>query len=1340
MANSAAIIGAPTVSDVTEDTNLQALIAAGLISISDANAGQAAFKTTVISASGNLGTLTIAANGAYSYSVADSAVQYLGAGDTKIDTFTVTSVDGTTKKVSFTIHGVNDAAVIGNPTAHDVTEDATRPTLTATGSISISDVDQGEASFRTSVISAGSNLGTLTLATNGSYSYSVADSAVQYLGAGDTKIDTFTVTSNDGTTKQISFTIHGVNDAAVIGTPTVHDVTEDATNPFLTANGMISITDADQGQAAFKTSVISAAGNLGNLTIAANGSYSYSVADSAVQYLGAGDTKIDTFTVTSLDGTTKQVSFTIHGVNDAAVIGTPTVHDVTEDATQPLLYALGTISISDADQGEAAFQLGIISGAGALGTLVLLPNGAYAYVVADSAVQYLGANDTKVDTFTIKSVDGTTKQISFTIHGTNDVAVIGTPNVHDVTEDSNPTTLTATGSISISDADQGQAAFQATVVSAAGNLGTLTLAANGSYSYSVADSATQYLGAGDTKTDTFTIASVDGTTKQVTFAIHGVNDAAVIGTPTVHDVTADPSLVTLTANGSISISDADQGQASFKTAVTSASGNLGHLTLASNGIYSYTVAESAAAQLGNGGSKVDTFTVASLDGTTKQITFTVHGPGATNHAATIGDPTVHDVTEDASVDGAGNLTAIGSISISDPDAGQAAFLTTTSGAPGNLGSIVLSSNGNYTYTVANSAVQNLGTGDTKVDTFTVTSVDGTPKQVSFTIHGTNDAAVITGTSTANLTETDAILSTGGSLNATDIDSSASFNAQSSVVGNHGLGHFSITAVGAWTYSTDTAHNEFVAGQTYTDSFTATTADGTPQVITISILGTNDAAVITGTSTVNLTETDAILSTGGSLSATDIDSSASFNAQGSVVGNHGLGHFSITAAGAWTYSTDTAHNEFVVGQTYTDSFTATTADGTPQVVTVNILGTNDGAVIGQPSVADVTEDVAVNAGNLTASGSVSITDIDSAAAFQAGATGAANNLGSLQFGTDGTYTYTVANSAAQSLGAGDTKVDTFTVTAVDGTPQQLSFNVHGAQDAPSLSASVAPGATDDAPIALSILVQSVDNSGTLSAVSISGIPEGYTLDRGVYFDSDGHYEVAASNLNGLQIIPGATAQPTTLVLQVSVDSIEGGHHATASASLTVNVGASQLDSSGTGVDGYIAGAFVFADTNGNGVYDAGEASAITNADGTFTLHNPHGTLIMTGGTEHFYGSCLHGNAEGSGRRHRRHSADDTRHLGHRLGRRRRHHGDGRRCGCAGRYRFRHRSDPDQYQHVRPGAARHHRQCRCDRGAVRRRSGSEHHHPDVGRRRQRSRRCLRDRGRHHQSRPGRSPARE
>ncbi len=50
------------------------------------------------------------------------------------------------------------------------------------------------------------------------------------------------------------------------------------------------------------------------------------------------------------------------------------------------------------------------------------------------------------------------------------------------------------------------------------------------------------------------------------------------------------------------------------------------------------------------------------------------------------------------------------------------------------------------------------------------------------------------------------------------------------------------------------------------------------------------------------------------------------------------------------------------------------------------------------------------------------------------------------------------------------------------------------------------------------------------------------------------------------------------------------------------------------DGPIAGATVFADSNGNGVGDPDEGSAITNADGIFQLVNTGGELIATGGID------------------------------------------------------------------------------------------------------------------------------
>ena len=65
-------------------------------------------------------------------------------------------------------------------------------------------------------------------------------------------------------------------------------------------------------------------------------------------------------------------------------------------------------------------------------------------------------------------------------------------------------------------------------------------------------------------------------------------------------------------------------------------------------------------------------------------------------------------------------------------------------------------------------------------------------------------------------------------------------AQAGTVGNYGT--FAIDSAGAWTYTASSAHNEFAAGTTYTDTFAVASADGTLTSVTINILGTNDTPV------------------------------------------------------------------------------------------------------------------------------------------------------------------------------------------------------------------------------------------------------------------------------------------------------------------------------------------------------------------------------------------------------------------------------------------------------------------------------------------------------------------
>jgi VCBS repeat-containing protein len=344
-------------------------------------------------------------------------------------------------------------------------------------------------------------------------------------------------------------------------------------------------------------------------------------------------------------------------------------------------------------------------------------------------------------------------------------------------------------------------------------------------------------------------------------------------------------------------------------------------------------------------------------------------------AAVVSGQSSGDVVEDQVT------TITGSLSVSDPDAGEAAFIAQAD-VPGSHGHFSIDPSGQWRYTLDDDdpAVQALASGDRlSPEVFTVTTLDGTTQQVAVTITGTNDAALLT-PATAWLTQTDVVLSTGGALSISDVDSPATFVAQSGSAGSYGK--FSIDPNGIWTYTADSAHQEFVAGTTYSDTFAVSAADGTTTTVTVYIVGTNDAAVLS-TETVTLTETDAPLSTGGALSIADVDSPAAFVPQSATAGAYGT--FSIDAHGAWTYTASSAHDEFAAGYTYTDTFTVSAADGTATTVTVHLIGTNDAAVLSTETVTLTETDAP-----LSTSGTLTLADVDSPATFVA------------QSGTAGSY--------------------------------------------------------------------------------------------------------------------------------------------------------------------------------------------------------------------------------------------------------------------------------------------------------------------------------------------------
>jgi VCBS repeat-containing protein len=172
---------------------------------------------------------------------------------------------------------------------------------------------------------------------------------------------------------------------------------------------------------------------------------------------------------------------------------------------------------------------------------------------------------------------------------------------------------------------------------------------------------------------------------------------------------------------------------------------------------------------------------------------------------------------------------------------------------GDYGTLTLNSDGSYTYVVNNndSDVQGLNVGGTLKDTFTYTVSDGQQTdtaQITITIDGANDAAVISGTTAGTVVEagtSGGTPSVSQTLTDTDVDNSDnSWQAVNSpTASDNGYGTFTETSGGKWTYTLDNSDPDVQAlttGEHLTDTFTVHTADGTAQQISITINGANDA--------------------------------------------------------------------------------------------------------------------------------------------------------------------------------------------------------------------------------------------------------------------------------------------------------------------------------------------------------------------------------------------------------------------------------------------------------------------------------------------------------------------
>src|SRR5207245_3554524 len=111
--------------------------------------------------------------------------------------------------------------------------------------------------------------------------------------------------------------------------------------------------------------------------------------------------------------------------------------------------------------------------------------------------------------------------------------------------------LTTSGTSTVTDTNLFRSFAPQTNV--AGANGVFSIAANGAWTYT-ANSAFNNLNVGQSVSDSFTVASADGTTSTVQVTINGTNDAAVLSSATVSLAETNAPLM---ASGALSVTDVD---------------------------------------------------------------------------------------------------------------------------------------------------------------------------------------------------------------------------------------------------------------------------------------------------------------------------------------------------------------------------------------------------------------------------------------------------------------------------------------------------------------------------------------------------------------------------------------------------------------------------------------------------------------------------------------------------------------------------------------------------------------------------------------------------------------
>ena len=469
---------------VDEDTALTVDVAGGVLdNDSDADADT---LTVAVTTDPSHGTVTLNPDGSFTYT---PDADYAGT-----DTFSYVANDGTSDsapaKVTITIVSINDAPQAEDD-AYSVTPNNSLTVSTAQG-ILANDTD-GDADTLTITVVAQPTNGTLTLDTDGSFSYVPSQ---DYHGT-----DTFTYKVNDGTTDSDTATVTIDVNSPPSATSDAYSVNEDEQLTVDAAGGVLNNdTDADSDTL---TAVVVLQPSHGTLTLNTDGSFVYTP---DADY--SGD---DAFTYMANDGFTDSVEATVV-ISVAATQDAPVAVD--DSYSAPVNGSLsvdttGGVTTNDTDADGDSLTAAVASGP-SNGQLTLNSDGSFTYT---PNTDFHGT-----DTFSYVVNDGTADSAVATV--TIDVNTLPSAgdDTYSVNEDESLTVDAAAGVLA-NDSDTDNDSLTAVLMTGPAN-GTLTLDTDGSFEY--------IPNANFDGDDSFTYQANDGfgnsSERTVTITVSSVND------------------------------------------------------------------------------------------------------------------------------------------------------------------------------------------------------------------------------------------------------------------------------------------------------------------------------------------------------------------------------------------------------------------------------------------------------------------------------------------------------------------------------------------------------------------------------------------------------------------------------------------------------------------------------------------------------------------------------------------------------------------------------------------------------------------------------------------------